>query len=120
MAILDELVTQIENLDLRARIAAEAEKLAKQKKYGLVPDGIVGKARYDTGVHAFYDIGSRPCGNGGIIRKGGACDKNIILPRRKQCAENLHDLRARHGLCGGKTGDGIAVCRASVPLRSRP
>lgn len=36
MAILDELVTQIENSDLRARIAAEVEKLAKQKKFGLV------------------------------------------------------------------------------------
>ena len=33
MAILDELVTQIENPDLRARIATEVEKLAKQKKY---------------------------------------------------------------------------------------
>lgn len=31
MAILDELVTQIENPDLRKRIAAEVEKLAKQK-----------------------------------------------------------------------------------------
>ena len=36
MAILDELVTQIENPDLRARIAAEVAKLAKQKKFGLV------------------------------------------------------------------------------------
>ena len=36
MAILDELVTQIENPELRARIAAEVEKLAKQKKFGLV------------------------------------------------------------------------------------
>ena len=36
MAILNELVTQIENPDLRARIAAEVEKLAKQKKFGLV------------------------------------------------------------------------------------
>ena len=36
MAILDELVTQIENPDLRTRIAAEVEKLAKQKKFGLV------------------------------------------------------------------------------------
>lgn len=36
MAILDELVTQIENPDLRARIAAEVDKLAKQKKFGLV------------------------------------------------------------------------------------
>ena len=36
MAILDELVTQIENPDLRARIAAEFENLAKQKKFGLV------------------------------------------------------------------------------------
>lgn len=36
MAVLDELVTQIENPDLRARIAAEVEKLAKQKKFGLV------------------------------------------------------------------------------------
>lgn len=36
MAIIDELVTQIENPDLRVRIAAEVEKLAKQKKFGLV------------------------------------------------------------------------------------
>ena len=36
MAILDELVSQIEDPDLRARIAAEVEKLAKQKKFGLV------------------------------------------------------------------------------------
>ena len=36
MAILDELVTQIENPDLRARIAAEVKKLSKQKKFGLV------------------------------------------------------------------------------------
>lgn len=36
MAILDELVTQIADPDLRARIAAEVEKLAKQKKFGLV------------------------------------------------------------------------------------
>lgn len=36
MAILDELITQIENPELRARIAAEVEKLAKQKKFGLV------------------------------------------------------------------------------------
>lgn len=36
MAILDELITQIENPDLHARIATEVEKLAKQKKFGLV------------------------------------------------------------------------------------
>ncbi len=36
MAILDELIIQIENPELRARIAAEADKLAKQKKFGLV------------------------------------------------------------------------------------
>ncbi len=39
MAILDELITQIENPELRARIAAEADKLAKQKKFGLVFEG---------------------------------------------------------------------------------
>lgn len=36
MAILDELVKQIENPELRVRIATEVEKLAKQKKFGLV------------------------------------------------------------------------------------
>lgn len=36
MAILNELVTQIDNPDLRARIAEEVEKLTKQKKFGLV------------------------------------------------------------------------------------
>ena len=36
MAILDELITQIENPDLRSRIAEEVKKLTKQKKFGLV------------------------------------------------------------------------------------
>lgn len=36
MSILNELITQIENPDLRTRIAAEVEKLSKQKKFGLV------------------------------------------------------------------------------------
>jgi len=36
MSILNDLITQIENPDLRARIATEVEKLAKQKKFGLV------------------------------------------------------------------------------------
>lgn len=36
MAILDELVSQIEDPTLRTRIATEVEKLAKQKKFGLV------------------------------------------------------------------------------------
>ena len=36
MAILDELVSQIEDPTLRTRIAAEVEKMAKQKKFGLV------------------------------------------------------------------------------------
>lgn len=36
MAVLDELVSQIENPELRARIKGEVEKMAKQKKFGLV------------------------------------------------------------------------------------
>ena len=36
MSILNDLVSQIENADLRERIAAEVDKLAKQKKFGLV------------------------------------------------------------------------------------
>lgn len=36
MSTLNELVNQIEDKTLRARIAAEVEKLAKQKKFGLV------------------------------------------------------------------------------------
>lgn len=36
MAILNDLVSQIENPALRERIAAEVDKLAKQKKFGLV------------------------------------------------------------------------------------
>ncbi len=71
MAIIDELVTQIENPDLRARIAAEVEKLAKQKKFGLVfeehlpectplwdiPVKIGRKAALKTGhVNDFYTV----------------------------------------------------------------
>lgn len=36
MAVLHELISQIEDKALRDRIAAEVEKLAKQKKFGLV------------------------------------------------------------------------------------
>lgn len=36
MSILNELVSQIEDTNLRTRIAQEVEKLAKQKKFGLV------------------------------------------------------------------------------------
>ena len=36
MAILQELISQIADPDLQARIAAEVEKLEKQKKFGLV------------------------------------------------------------------------------------
>lgn len=36
MSAINELVNQIEDTTLRARIAAEVEKLAKQKKFGLV------------------------------------------------------------------------------------
>lgn len=36
MSILNELVSQIEDANLRTRIAQEVEKLAKQKKFGLV------------------------------------------------------------------------------------
>lgn len=36
MALLNELIDQIENPDLKNRIASEVEKLAKQKKFGLV------------------------------------------------------------------------------------
>ena len=36
MSAINELVNQIEDTTLRSRIAAEVEKLAKQKKFGLV------------------------------------------------------------------------------------
>lgn len=36
MAVLDELVQKITDPDLRSRIAAEVDRLAKQKKFGLV------------------------------------------------------------------------------------
>ena len=36
MAVIDELINQIENADLRERIKEEVNKMAKQKTYGLV------------------------------------------------------------------------------------
>ena len=36
MAVLDELINQIENKDLRLRLEAEVKKFVKQKKFGLV------------------------------------------------------------------------------------
>ena len=36
MTVIDELVSQIEDPALRARITAEVDKMAKQKKFGLV------------------------------------------------------------------------------------
>ena len=36
MAVLNDLIAQIENEELRRRIEAEVERLNKQKKFGLV------------------------------------------------------------------------------------
>ena len=36
MAVLDELINQIENKDLRLQLEAEVKKFVKQKKFGLV------------------------------------------------------------------------------------
>ena len=36
MATVHELISKIENPELRERIAAEVDKLTKQKKFGLV------------------------------------------------------------------------------------
>ena len=36
MAAINDLISQIENPELRARIHAEVDKLNKQKKFGLV------------------------------------------------------------------------------------
>ena len=36
MAAINDLIAQIENLELRARIQAEVDRMNKQKKFGLV------------------------------------------------------------------------------------
>ena len=61
MAVIDELVSQIENPELRARIAAEVGRMAKQKKFGLVFEEHLPECTplWDTGGDAEKDTNGR-------------------------------------------------------------
>ena len=65
MAAINELISQIDNPELRARIQKEVNKLSKQKKFGLVFEEHLPKCTplYDIPVHkgakvalAYYGI----------------------------------------------------------------
>ena len=83
MAILDELVTQIENPDLRARIAAEVEKLAKQKKFGLVFEEHLPECT------PLWDIPVKK-GSKAALKTGQICDFYTVLKIRNGIATCLN------------------------------
>ena len=102
MAILDELVTQIENPDLRARIAAEVEKLAKQKKFGLVFEEHLPECT------PLWDIPVK-AGRKAALKTGHVNDFYTVL--------KIEDGQKRHGKvpCGGACLRG-GIRRAHLPL----
>lgn len=71
MAILNDLIAQIESPELRARIQAEVERLNKQKKFGLVFEEHLPECT------PLYDI---PVKVGGLVaKKAGQVNDVYIL-----------------------------------------
>ena len=83
MAILNDLIAQIESPELRARIQAEVERLNKQKKFGLVFEEHLPECT------PLYDI---PVKVGGLVAKkaGQANDVYKVLSTKDGVAECFH------------------------------
>lgn len=83
MAILNDLIAQIENPELRARIQAEVDRLNKQKKFGLVFEEHLPECT------PLYDI---PVKVGGLVAKkaGEVNDVFKVLNIKDGIAECLH------------------------------
>lgn len=95
MAILQDLIAQIDDPDLRERIAREADKLLKQKKFGLVFEEHLPECT------PLYDV---------AIKKGSTAAKKTGTIRELYLVAGVHD--------------GIAACvnkatqeREDIPLR---
>lgn len=83
MSVLNDLVNQIEDVTLRERIAKEVDRLAKQKKFGLVFEEHLPECT------PLYDI---PVKVGGLVAKkaGEVNDVYKVLAIRENVAECLH------------------------------
>lgn len=83
MSVLTDLVNQIEDIALRERIAKEVDRLAKQKKFGLVFEEHLPECT------PLYDI---PVKVGGLVAKktGEVNDVYKVLSIRENVAECLH------------------------------
>ena len=83
MAILNDLIAQIESPELRARIQAEVERLNKQKKFGLVFEEHLPECT------PLYDI---PVKVGGLVAKraGQVNDVYKVLNIKENVAECIH------------------------------
>ena len=83
MSVLNDLVNQIEDVTLRERIAKEVDRLAKQKKFGLVFEEHLPECT------PLYDI---PLKVGGLVAKkaGEVNDVYKVLAIRENVAECLH------------------------------
>lgn len=110
MAILDELVTQIENPDLRARIVAEVEKLAKRKKFGLVFEEHLPECT------PLWDIPVK-AGRKAALKTGHVNDFYTVLKIEDGVATCLNKDKSATGKvpCGGACLRG-GIRRAHLPL----
>ena len=83
MAILNDLIAQIESPELRARIQAEVDRLNKQKKFGLVFEEHLPECT------PLYDI---PVKVGGLVAKKGGQVNDVykVLSIKDDIAECFH------------------------------
>lgn len=83
MAVINDLVRQIEDVALRERIEKEVERLSKQKKFGLVFEEHLPECT------PLYDI---PVKNGSLVAKktGQVNDVYRVLNIKGETAECLH------------------------------
>lgn len=83
MSVLNDLVSQIEDTNLRERIEKEVDRLSKQKKFGLVFEEHLPECT------PLYDI---PVKNGALVAKktGQVNDVYRVLNIKEETAECLH------------------------------
>ena len=83
MAVINDLVAQIEDANLRERIAKEVERLSKQKKFGLVFEEHLPECT------PLYDIPVK-VGSTVAMKTGKVNDVYKVLSIKDDTAECLH------------------------------
>ena len=108
MAAINDLISQIENPELRTRIQQEVTKMSKQKKFGLIFEEHLPENT------PLYDLPIRK-GTRVAKRDGDIRDNYIVISVNDDIAECEH-LDDKHEQCSFPTKDLIAVAQFGEPI----